>query len=298
MRVYVIGAGVSKSACYPLGGALLGAVDRFIRSLGHCTSKGVDWHSRWPEMCQWFATNPNLLIAESYRASRLEHLFTILDLAVMMSKQNHADWLSAVKCGHNAAVLAEAGFFSFERVTKEYQEYRRDLLFALELFFRSKHGQDHDDTSLSKWTLLTNFAKRVSAGDVVITFNYDATIERVLRAAGKWSPKDGYGFDLVFRKSAYEHDEVLFESSATKILHLHGATGWYTKPVFAPGYDPTRQDGAISRDALAPAPIETPISLDPSFLQCLGVNAVDACMPLIPPQESQVLNPSHISQRL
>jgi hypothetical protein len=64
---------------------------------------------------------------------------------------------------------------------------------------------------------------------------------------------------------------------------------WYTKPVFAPGYDPTTREGAISRDELAPAPIETPISLDPSFLQCLGVDAVDACMPLSPPQESQVL---------
>src|SRR5437773_4839702 len=109
MRVYVIGAGVSCTAGYPLGGALLDEVDRFIRSLGHLTHR-VDWHSRWPQMCEWFATNLNLLIAESYRAGRLEHLFTILDLAVMMSDLNLAAWLSAAKSGHNAAVLAEAAY--------------------------------------------------------------------------------------------------------------------------------------------------------------------------------------------
>jgi len=151
--------------------------------------------------------------------------------------------------GHEAAVSAEATYSSFHLVTKEYQENRRDLLFALELFFKFKHEQDHVDAAATEWILLRNFAKRVSAGEVVITFNYDATIERVLLAAGKWSPKDGYGFDLVFRKSAYEADEILFESSATKILHLHGATGWYTKPVFAPGYDPTSQGSNLARRA-------------------------------------------------
>lgn len=137
MRVYVIGAGVSCTAGYPLGGALLDEVDLFIRSLGHFTHR-VDWHSRWPQMCEWFATNPNLLIAESYRARRLEHLFTILDLAVMLSDQNLTDWFSAGKGARNAAVLAEAAYSSFHRVAEEYQEYRRDLLFALQLFFRYK----------------------------------------------------------------------------------------------------------------------------------------------------------------
>jgi hypothetical protein len=170
MRVYIIGAGVSHTAGYPLGGALLDDVDQFIRSLGHCTSKGVDWHSRWPEMCEWFATNPNLLIAESYRARRIEHLFTILDLAFMLNEQNLSDCLSAWKGGHTArAVSAEATYSSFDRVTEEYQEYRRDLLFALELFFRFKHEQDHVDTAISKWALMRSFAERVCAGDVVIT---------------------------------------------------------------------------------------------------------------------------------
>jgi len=36
---------------------------------------------------------------------------------------------------------------------------------------------------------------------VVITFNYDATLERVLLEQKKWSFSDGYGFELKFQQS-------------------------------------------------------------------------------------------------
>ncbi len=36
----------------------------------------------------------------------------------------------------------------------------------------------------------------VEDGDVVISFNYDVSLDRELRQAGKWEISDGYGFNL------------------------------------------------------------------------------------------------------
>jgi len=122
----------------------------------------------------------------------------------------------------------------------------------------------------------------------VITFNYDSTLERVLLRQGKWSPRDGYGFDLEFQKSQFDATPLVLNRSAIKILHLHGATGWYSKPVFR--VEPqSGSGGAVSRDEFTPAPLETPISLDNHFLCLLGVAGVDASLPTPRYEEDQIL---------
>jgi hypothetical protein len=61
------------------------------------------------------------------------------------------------------------------------------------------------------------FADRVvKPGDVVITFNYDDSLERELRRAGKWDISCGYGFPL-------GADE---RSSGVLVLKLHGSMNW------------------------------------------------------------------------
>jgi hypothetical protein len=39
-------------------------------------------------------------------------------------------------------------------------------------------------------------SKIVQPGDCIITFNYDVSLDRELRRAGKWQVGDGYGFGL------------------------------------------------------------------------------------------------------
>jgi hypothetical protein len=61
------------------------------------------------------------------------------------------------------------------------------------------------------------FARNIAAkGDCIITFNYDVSLERELRLAGKFEVGDGYGFPI----------EGLPGKSATKVLKLHGSTNW------------------------------------------------------------------------
>jgi hypothetical protein len=62
--------------------------------------------------------------------------------------------------------------------------------------------------------LYAQFADRiVKAGDTVITFNYDDSLDRELKRAGKWDLSHGYGFPLGEAKTK---SEVL-------LLKLHGS---------------------------------------------------------------------------
>lgn len=56
----------------------------------------------------------------------------------------------------------------------------------------------------------------ISEGDCIITFNYDVSLERELKHAGKFEIGDGYGFPM----------EGLPVGSKTKVLKLHGSTSW------------------------------------------------------------------------
>lgn len=65
--------------------------------------------------------------------------------------------------------------------------------------------------------LYTDFSKRIiDPGDIVITFNYDDSLERELRACGKWDAGNGYGFRLGEQES----------HSPVSVLKLHGSINW------------------------------------------------------------------------
>ena len=57
--------------------------------------------------------------------------------------------------------------------------------------------------------------KLVQAGDVIVTFNYDDSLERELKRSGKWDLSDGYGFPFA-------------EPGRSQVLplKLHGSMNW------------------------------------------------------------------------
>jgi hypothetical protein len=59
----------------------------------------------------------------------------------------------------------------------------------------------------------------VQPNDVILTFNYDVSLEREMRRVGLWDANDGYDFHLGISQT----------KSATKILKLHGSTSWIDK---------------------------------------------------------------------
>ena len=271
MNVYVLGAGVSKALGYPLGSELFDAIDGYVRTSGNCFDR-FDHQEGWAELQSWLGTNPNPMITEAYRAKDIEHLFTVLDFAALSDSST-----------------TEA---------RDRQHYRGMLLWTLEHYFAWRHYQDHEESRNKDWDALKRFAEKLNPGDVVITFNYDATLERVLLDQGKWSLRNGYGFDLVFQKSRDDKTAVSLPESPIVILHLHGATGWYRRPMFAPDFSlPSQHHGATPPEAFGPAPMSTKISLDPQFLQGLGIWHVDSCLPSTPignDERHVVLHPSYI----
>ncbi|MGO8935297.1 MAG: hypothetical protein ACLQDA_16455 [Terracidiphilus sp.] len=86
---------------------------------------------------------------------------------------------------------------------------RGRLVDCLRLWFREIHDRPAP--------LYAEFSQRiVNPGDTVITFNYDDSLERELKRAGKWDVGRGYGFPL----SAED------DPSDVSVLKLHGSINW------------------------------------------------------------------------
>lgn len=70
-------------------------------------------------------------------------------------------------------------------------------------------------------------------GGNIISFNWDILFEEAMMATGKWSPKDGYGFN--FKEVIYKNEEDRRKemidgiNSNNFILKPHGSINWYNK---------------------------------------------------------------------
>ncbi len=294
MRTYVLGAGASFPI-YPLGGGLFQDIDDHITQCGPFIHR-FNYKTDWPSLKQWLATNSNPLLRQAYSNGNIEQIFTVLDLAEGLVRESLTNILSASKKDEAAVKAAEVDHGSLKNEIGEYRRQRKILLWAMEAFFLDRHEDDSKNFNSGEWNDLRELAVRLQAGDVVITFNYDSTVERVLLDLGKWSPSDGYGAEIVLQENAYDDTPVALPPSAVKVLHLHGAVGWYRKPIFSPSFNPNDgPGGATPRTSLSRAPSETAIALDPLLLRGLGIHHVDACLPSRPPSEPQImLHPSFL----
>jgi hypothetical protein len=259
MNVYVVGAGVSHQVCYPLGGDLFSETGSFIRAQGASLDRR-DFAEEWPELCRWLERNPDPLVHAAYITGNIENILTALDFARILRNQSHAKaYRSLRESGPAGAADAEADSLCIDRQTDLHLRYSCTLRWALVRFFQRRHHDDLESfqSGGAGWLLLRRFGERICPGDVVITFNYDASLERVLLEQGKWNPSDGYGLGkitLVPRGSGAR--PLPLKPSAVGIFHLHGSFGWYT-------------NFALSSAS------GTRISLSTDFLDGLGIGAED-----------------------
>jgi len=244
MRTYVLGAGASDGL-YPLGGGLLQEIVKYIRSRERCAYES-DYMKKWPGVFECLETNPDSLLRAAYRSGNIERVFTVLDLAEVLRKPD----------GESA-----------DSELEKYKDIRQVLLLATVAYFEDKHAKDQMHFGDRAWDNLKTFGEKLGDHDVVITFNYDSTIERVLWQEEKWSPTDGYGINLAFQRSRSDPTEVPLKPSKVKVFHLHGAIGWYRNP---------------HTKAVTPT-LEPDIALDPIFLKHLRIPAVDKSLLDRPP---------------
>jgi len=181
MTTYVLGAGSSRDAGYPLAKTMASELFEWMKRPTHDPDS---YAARYPATVRF-----------------LEETFA--------PAENVEDLVTAI---HNLIDQYENG--SREQRTRrtlvanEYGVFKNAV--------RAWFGEIQRGVALNS-SAYREFARNVVVpGDCIIAFNYDVSLERELRMAGKFEVGDGYGFPI----------EGLPGKSATKVLKLHGSTNW------------------------------------------------------------------------
>ncbi len=181
MTTYVLGAGASRDAGYPLAKTMAYELLTWMKLPTHDADT---YAGRYPATAECIESEfPNV--------KNIEDLVT--EIHQRIDEYEHGTQEQRIK---RAALADEYGVF--KNAVRDW-------------FAEIQHGAALDSTAYK------DFAKNVLApGDCIITFNYDVSLERELRLAGKFEVGDGYGFPM----------EGLPQGSKLKLLKLHGSTSW------------------------------------------------------------------------
>jgi hypothetical protein len=188
-HVFILGAGASRFAGYPLGLELWA----FIRDT---TTSEVMAKERAKAVTDAIESVLQVVPPPEYDRPDLEQLFTLLDLAEAGTEPldlRNLDWRSLRP--KLMGMIANAF---------QWHEYKFQN--------RLREKRDLATVVLDKW------AFRLQDGDVIVTFNWDLLHEAALWRREKWHYADGYGFTCSDAPSGCR--------SGIKVLKLHGSVNW------------------------------------------------------------------------
>jgi hypothetical protein len=180
MTTYVLGAGASRDAGYPLAKTMASELLRWMKRPAHDPDS---YSARYPAAARF--------LEESFApVENVEDLVTAIHK--LIDDYGNGTREQRTK---RAVVANEYGVFK-NAVREWFAEIQRSVpdSFAYQAFARNI----------------------VVPGDCMVTFNYDVSLERELKLAGKFEVGDGYGIPF----------KGLPGKSDTKVLKLHGSTNW------------------------------------------------------------------------
>jgi hypothetical protein len=196
-RVFILGAGASSFAGYPLGRGLWA----FIRDHRMGDATGEERRRVvTEEMNRVFTVFP----PDEYDQPDLEGLFTLFDLTVLLPghiEVLHSDWKSLTT---NVLGTIIDAFLSYQHDLGRHLSGTINLELPLSI------------TELNH--VIKAWPAKLEQGDTIISFNWDLLHEATLYEAGKWTLSDGYGFTC--------RDESQAQPSPVKLLKLHGSINW------------------------------------------------------------------------
>jgi hypothetical protein len=188
-RVFILGAGASSFAGYPLGLDLWA----FVRGK---TTGDVMAKERARIVTEAIEHVLHVVPPREFDRPDLERLFTLLDLAEAGTRPlelGKLDWRSL----RPKLVGMIANAFQWH----EYQ-------------LQARLREKDDPTAM----ILDGWASRLHEGDTIVTFNWDLLHEAALWRQEKWHYADGYGFTCSDAPSGCR--------SGLKVLKLHGSVNW------------------------------------------------------------------------
>lgn len=282
MKVLLLGAGASRAAGYPLAGELLPAIEadaQYTRSVNL-----RDAWARWQTFRDSVRQPLRLLIDNPNPEVILSHL-DLCEVAMDAHDDQHlGDAANAFQRGSTTPDQPQRYWNSAPRASlQEARAARNRLLDCVRAYFGMKHCDDGKVEHHARRDYLRQRLVELATGDVVITLNWDTTVERTLAEEGRWHPSSGYGFpkDLHIGTSPPLAGEARRaatpQASEISVLKLHGSTGWYSN----------RRGEAYFRH--------------PSYLQCFSfpdplVDPLEPQPGTGPPEDAILMYPSYLKR--
>lgn len=203
-KVWVLGAGASAFAGFPLANGLLTFIRSFQSRDGTAAQIATRIRQKLSDaefqFCRHVVRDPN-------GTANLEELMTYLEVYKNFPGTNFSinPW--------NEQDSADVR----RLVTERFLYYQHDLRLAA---WDKRPPVDPATINVDLFhAICRGWASRVKAGDTILTFNWDILHDVILWDAGLWSYKDGYGFKCG-NQGANEPD------SKVLLLKLHGSVNW------------------------------------------------------------------------
>jgi hypothetical protein len=235
VRVYILGAGFSFHAGYPLANGLLGEIDKFVTS--HHNSD-AELKAQWAETQDILANGDgsdalHAAVRGAYRLGNVEALISFLDavgnVAHLISERDVQNNITAKNAG---MALTESRFEDsnkFRSNSAVETKIRNCLINSLIAYFEWKNQEDTTSGLASEWKWIQEFCdQRLRPGDAIISFNYDCSLERVLVQQGRFSVKYTENWPNIqfLVPNVLEPKQVVADNGEILLLKLHGSVGW------------------------------------------------------------------------
>jgi hypothetical protein len=232
MKVIVLGAGASKEAGYPLAKKLMPAIQHEAAS-GNFLNLKTAWDT-WAE----FVKGQTGVLALLLNDPNPEVVLSALDLCAAATE---AEGLGCFRKEHADEALSQV--LSDGQIPHDWwksrahedlwraEEARNRFVDCLLWFFRFKHHEDALPENRKRRDYLRDLLAKLDGGDVVVTLNWDTTVERTMAEEGGWNPLTGYGFEKDLQTGRPDALEALPAGLSKKseiiVLKLHGSVGWH-----------------------------------------------------------------------
>jgi hypothetical protein len=220
MKVLFLGAGASIPAGYPPALKLLPEV--------RAAAVGSPSVSEQRDLASW---DRAIADAKKLGLPRLllqnpnpEIPLSLLDLWEQAQDEAGANFMRSARAGTPDEATFRAHFTDDVRVITAA---RRAMHRLLAHYFATATYKDFKAGDASR-RYLRRILDRLAPGDVVITLNWDTTVEMTLAERGRWFARDGYGLSTRLRvnRGLPKGTRATSLRSEVTVLKLHGGVGW------------------------------------------------------------------------